>query len=329
MAVLVVGGAGYIGSHTVRGLLQSGQEVWVLDNLSQGHPEAVPAGKLLSGDLLDRSSLEAALQQPGIDAVMHFAAFAIVPESVADPAKYYQNNLVGTLNLLDAMRTTGVKRLVFSSTAAVYGVPDTIPIPEDAPKAPINPYGFTKLAMERALADYAHAYGIGYTVLRYFNACGAASDGSIGEDHNPETHLIPITLQVALGQRESLAIFGTDYPTADGTCIRDYIHVEDLADAHIRAIARIVPGEGQAYNVGTGVGFSVRQVVESARRITGRPIAVVEKPRRPGDPPSLVAAADKIRRDLGWSPRYTDIDAIIKSAWAWHEARPLGYRTQS
>ena len=327
MTILVVGGAGYIGSHAVRALERAGHEVWVYDNLSQGHAQAVPAGRLVEGDLLDRAALERVLRDRRIDAVMHFAAFTSVPESVADPARYYRNNLVGTLTLLDAMRDVGVGRIVFSSTAAVYGVPEVMPIPETAPTRPINPYGFTKLAIEQALADYARAYSLGYAVLRYFNACGASGDASIGEDHTPETHLIPIALQVALGQRDHLAVFGTDYPTPDGTCVRDYIHVEDLADAHLALLERVVGSEGTTltYNVGTGKGASVRQVLEAARRITGRPVAAVEHPRRPGDPPVLVASAEAIRGDLGWSPRYTEIDAIVASAWQWHSTHPRGY----
>jgi UDP-glucose 4-epimerase len=328
MAILVVGGAGYIGSHTVRELEKAGHDVWVFDNLDQGHAEAARGDRLIRGDLLDRAALDEALHGRQIDAVMHFAAFASVPESVADPAKYYRNNVVGTLNLLDAMRNAGVGRIVFSSTAAVYGVPDVVPISEASPTRPINPYGFTKLTIERALADYAQAYGLGYAVLRYFNACGASSDATIGEDHDPETHLIPIILQVALGQRERLSIFGTDYPTPDGTCIRDYIHVEDLADAHVRALERIEPGQGLTYNVGTGVGASVREVLDAALRITGRPIPAVEHPRRPGDPPALVASPAAIRRDLGWSPRYTTIDDIVASAWKWHSTHPRGYATR-
>ena len=328
MPILVVGGAGYIGSHAVRHLAQAGHEVWVYDNLSQGHAEAVAGDRLIRGDLCDRGALESTLRSHSIDAVMHFAAFASVPESVSDPSKYYQNNVVGALMLLDAMRSTGVGRIVFSSTAAVYGVPEVVPITEDSPTRPINPYGFTKLAMEHALADYARAYGLGFAVLRYFNACGASADATIGEDHHPETHLIPIVLQVALGQRESLSIFGTDYPTPDGTCIRDYIHVEDLADAHLRALDRIEPGKGLNYNVGTGVGMSVRQVVDAARRVTGRAIATVEHPRRAGDPPVLVASSEAIKRDLEWIPRFTSIESIVESAWKWHLAHPNGYRTR-
>jgi UDP-glucose 4-epimerase len=306
-------------------LLAAGHAVRVFDSLEYGHAQAVPDGLLHRGNLSDRGSLERLLRDHAIDAVMHFAAYTSVPESVAEPAKYYANNLAGSLNLLEAMRAAGCRKIVFSSTAAVYGVPDSVPILESSPKRPINPYGFTKLAVEQAMADYAAAYGFGFAALRYFNACGAASDGSIGEDHKPETHLIPIVLEVALGQRPSVAIFGTDYPTADGTCVRDYIHVEDLADAHVRAIERIEPGRGLTYNVGTGEGFSVRQVLESCRRVTGHAIPVIEKPRRAGDPPALVASSDAIRRDLGWSPKFTNIDAIVRSAWAWHSAHPEGY----
>ncbi|MDX2036269.1 MAG: UDP-glucose 4-epimerase GalE [Isosphaeraceae bacterium] len=325
MRVLVVGGAGYIGSHTVRRLLELGHEVTCFDNLIAGHAAAVPAGRLIVGDLADRGALDAALRDHEIEAVMHFAAHASVPESVRDPAIYYRNNVVGTLNLLDAMRDRGVGRIVFSSTAAVYGVPESSPISEDAPKNPINPYGFTKLAIERALADYAAAYPIGYAVLRYFNAAGASADGSIGEDHSPESHLIPIILQAALGVRESISVTGTDYPTPDGTCIRDFIHVEDLAEAHCLVLERIVPGRGLTFNVGTGRGYSVREVIEAARRVTGRPIRSIDQPRRPGDPPALVASSDALRRETGWTPRYPEIDAIVATAWRWHEGRPKGY----
>ncbi|WZO97869.1 UDP-glucose 4-epimerase GalE [Isosphaeraceae bacterium EP7] len=325
MRILVVGGAGYIGSHAVRSLIGAGHFVKVFDNLDAGHRAAVPEGLLIRGDLAEREAVEDALLAHRIDAVMHFAAFTSVPESVADPSKYYRNNLIGTLNLLEAMRSTGARSIVFSSTAAVYGAPDAGAISEQSPTRPINPYGFTKLTMERALADYAAAYGFGFAVLRYFNACGASADGTIGEDHSPETHLIPIILQVALGQRPHLSVFGSDYPTPDGTCIRDYIHVEDLAEAHRLVLGQISPGKGLTYNVGTGKGFSVREVIESARRVTGRPIAVVEHDRRPGDPPSLVASSDAIKRDLGWTPRYDEIDAIVASAWAWHSSHPRGY----
>lgn len=325
MRVLVVGGAGYIGSHAVRRLLLSGHDVRVFDNLIHGHPEAVPMELLTVGDLADRQSLDALLKREPFDAVMHFAAFTSVPESVSDPAMYYRNNVVGSLNLLDAIRDAGIPRIVFSSTAATYGVPEQNPIAETLPTKPINPYGFTKLVIENALADYAKAYNFGYVALRYFNACGASDDGSIGEDHSPESHLIPLILQVALGQRSDVSIFGTDYPTPDGTCVRDYIHVEDLADAHVLVLDHIQPGSGRAYNLATGTGYSVRQVIDAARRVTGHPIPANEKPRRAGDPPQLVASAEAIRRDLGWSPRYVDIESIVRSAWNWHKAHPAGY----
>lgn len=325
MNILVVGGAGYIGSHAVRYLLKAGHTVRVLDNLVFGHEAAVPAGVLIRGDLDDRSALKRAFATLPFDAVMHFAAFAYVGESVTDPAKYYRNNVVGTINLLDAMREAGVQKIVFSSTCATYGIPDTVPITEATPQNPINPYGFTKLVIERALIDYATAYGIGAAALRYFNASGASEDGSIGEDHEPETHLIPLILQVALGQRPNVTVFGTDYPTPDGTCIRDYIHVDDLADAHWRVLDRIQPGRLIVYNLGTGKGFSVNQVIDSARRITGRSISVVQGPRRAGDPPALIASADAAARDLGWTPRFVDIDSIVESAWRWHSTHPHGY----
>jgi UDP-glucose 4-epimerase len=327
MRILVVGGAGYIGSHAVRFLKDSGHDVWVLDNLICGHAAAVPDGRLIRGDLADRAGLEKALKEHEIAAVMHFAAHALVGESVSDPSKYYINNVVGSINLLEAMRAVGVSRLVFSSTAATYGVPDVSPIPETTPTQPINPYGRSKLIIERAMADYAHAYGLGYAVLRYFNACGASEDATIGEDHAIETHIIPLLLQVALGQRENVTVYGSDYPTPDGTCVRDFIHVLDLADAHLRALQAIKPGHGLTYNIGTGSGFSVLQVVEAARRVTGHPIPVILGPRRPGDPPSLVASPEAIKRDLGWSPRFTDIDKIIASAWKWHVSHPQGYKT--
>lgn len=324
MKILVVGGAGYIGSHAVKLLRAHGHEVWVFDNLGRGHAGSVPAEILVKGDLGDEAGIERALGDHGIEAVMHFAAYALVPESVSDPAEYYRNNVVGSLNLLDAMRAVGVRRLVFSSTCAVYGETES-PIREDAPKAPINPYGFTKLVIERALADYAAAYGIGYAALRYFNACGAAEDGSIGEDHDPETHLIPLVLQVVLGQRESISVFGTDYPTADGSCVRDYIHVEDLAEAHRLALEKIEPGKGLVLNLGTGRGYSVREVIEAARRVTGHPIPEVERPRRAGDPAELYADPRAAREALGWEARYTKIERIMESAWRWHQSYPRGY----
>lgn len=325
MNILVVGGAGYVGSHATRLLQRAGHEVWVYDNLTVGHREAVPEGRLIVGDLADRSTLEEALVSRRIEAVMHFAAFALVGESVSDPAKYYYNNVVLTLGLLDSMRKLGVNKLVFSSTTATYGVPSRVPIVEEEPQRPINPYGFTKLAIERAMADYAHAYGLGYAALRYFNAAGASPDGDIGEDHTPESHLIPLVLQVALGQRDKIMIFGDDYPTPDGTCIRDYVHVDDLGAAHLRALDLLEPGKGLEMNLGTGRGYSVLEVIESCRRISGHPIPAEIGPRRPGDPPELIADASRARRLLGWRPQYTEIDQIVETAWRWHQGHPRGY----
>ena len=325
MRVLVVGGAGYIGSHTVRLLNQTGHEVWVYDNLSMGHAQSVRSDQLIIGDLLDRPLLEKVLREKRIEAVMHFAAFAYVGESVQDPAKYYQNNVSATLGLFESMRRCSVSQFVFSSTTATYGQPEKIPIAEDTLQLPINPYGFTKLVIERALRDYAHAYGFSGAALRYFNAAGASADGAIGEDHSPETHLIPLILQVALGQRESIQVFGSDYPTPDGTCIRDYIHVEDLATAHLAALEKLEAGKVLEVNLGTGVGTSVMEVIEACRRASGHPIPVVMSPRRPGDPAELVAECSKARTVLGWEPRYNRIDQIVQTAWNWHRAHRQGY----
>ena len=325
MNILVTGGAGYIGSHAVRLLEQAGHEVWVFDNLSVGHRGAVAADRLIVGDLHDRALLISVLKEHWIDAVMHFAAFALVGESVADPAKYYHNNVVASLSLLDAMKTVGVRKMVFSSTTATYGVPDKIPIVESEWQDPINPYGFCKLVIEHALADYATAYGFGYAALRYFNAAGANPSGEIGEDHTPESHLIPIVLQVALGQREHITVFGNDYPTPDGTCIRDYIHVDDLGAAHVKALDFLKPGEGLKLNLGTGRGNSVREVIEACRRVTGHAIPEVVGPRRPGDPPELVADSTLAQKTLAWKPRYTKIDEIVATAWKWHQSHPNGY----
>jgi len=325
MRILVTGGAGYIGSHAVKLFLARGHDVWIYDNLSMGHRAAVPADRLIEADLSEGQRLDHALVLHRIEAVVHFAAFAFVGESVTHPAKYYQNNLVNTLQLLDALRRHKTARFVFSSTCATYGVPDKVPITEDEKQRPINPYGHTKLAVEYALADYAAAYGWGYAALRYFNAAGAAPDGTIGEDHDPETHLIPIVLQAAMGQRPAVEVFGVDYPTPDGTCIRDYIHVDDLADAHLLALEALAPGKHLRCNLGTGRGYSVREVVRAAEEVTGRKVPVKEGPRRPGDPPVLVAASDKVQRELGWTPRYTDIKGIIETAWKWHKAHPKGY----
>jgi UDP-glucose 4-epimerase len=324
MNIFVTGGAGYIGSHTVRLLAEAGHRVRVYDNLSEGHAAAVPAGSLFEGDLADEKRLVEGLLD-GFDCVMHFAAHCSVGESMEKPEKYYGNNVVGSLRLLLAMRKTGVKRIVFSSTAATYGNPVKTPIPEDHPTEPINAYGQTKLDFEHALKYYAGAYGIGYAALRYFNAAGAAPDAKIGEDHDPETHLVPIVLEVALGRRDAVAIFGTDYPTPDGTCIRDYIHVYDLAQAHILAMEAIEPGKGRVYNLGNGAGYSVREVIETARRVTGHRLPVKEGPRRAGDPPTLVASSEKIMRELGWKPRFPDLQAIVETAWRWHQSHPNGY----
>ena len=325
MNVMVVGGAGYIGSHAVRLLLDAGHSVCVYDNLSRGHRAAVPDGMLVQGELSDRKQVAATLREHNIDAVMHFAAFALVNESVNDPAVYYQNNVIAALELLEAMRETNVNKLVFSSTTATYGEPDVVPIPETTLQQPINPYGFTKLVIEQALADYAAAYGLGYAALRYFNAAGARPDGTIGEDHDPESHLIPIVLQVALGQREQITVFGDDYPTPDGTCVRDYIHIDDLGDAHLKALDRLKPGKGLCVNLGTGKGTSVREIVEACREVTGHPIPEVMGQRRAGDPPELIADARLAQQLLGWTPQYTDVHSIVETAWNWYRSHPNGY----
>ncbi|HUE70829.1 MAG TPA: UDP-glucose 4-epimerase GalE [Pirellulaceae bacterium] len=325
MNILVTGGAGYVGSHAVRLLVSRQHDIWVYDNLSRGHRSAVPAGRLITGDLSDQAHLTRVLEANRIEAVMHFAAFALVGESVSDPALYYGNNLLGTFHLLEAMRAAGVQKLVFSSTTATYGTPEKMPIAETTPQQPINPYGFSKLAVERMLDDYSHAYGLSFAALRYFNAAGASADGTIGEDHLPESHLIPIVLQVALGQRESIAIFGDDYPTPDGTCIRDYVHVEDLADAHLLALERLGGGRRLKLNLGTGRGYSVREVIDACRKITGHAIPAVLGPRRPGDPPELVADSTLARETLGWSPKYATIESIVETAWRWHQGHPRGY----
>lgn len=325
MNVLVVGGAGYIGSHAVKMLADAGHQVWAYDNLCRGHKEAVPTGRLILGEVADRPKLVATLREKKIDAVMHFAAFALVNESVNDPSLYYRNNVIAALELLDAMREANVMRIVFSSTTATYGEPAVVPIPETTAQEPINPYGFTKLVIEKALADYAAAYGLAYAALRYFNAAGADPGGTIGEDHDPESHLIPIVLQVALGQREKITIFGDDYPTPDGTCIRDYIHVNDLADAHLRALDRLQPGKGICLNLGTGRGTSVREIIEACRSVTGHPIPEVMGTRRAGDPPELIADARRAKAELGWEPKYKDVKTIVETAWAWHQKHPQGY----
>jgi len=325
MNVLVVGGAGYIGSHMVKLLDQNGHSVVVLDNLTTGFAPAVTAGQLIVGDMKDQETTESILRDHKIEAVMHFAASAQVGESVVDPAKYYRNNVIAALTLLEAMRRCNVKKMVFSSTCATYGEPQVVPITEKEKQAPVNPYGFTKLVIENALRDYASAYGFGYAALRYFNAAGASLDGSIGEDHDPETHLIPIVLQVALGQREHITIFGDDYDTPDGTCIRDYIHVNDLGSAHLAALERIQPGKGIEVNLGTGNGHSVREVIDTCRNITGHEIPEVMGTRREGDPPRLVADASLANQLLDWAPAMPDLKTIVETAWSWHKANPTGY----
>jgi UDP-glucose-4-epimerase GalE len=328
MRILVTGGAGYVGSHAAKLLAERGHEPWILDNLAEGHQPAIGRLPFIKADLLDRDHITGSIKENRIEAVMHFAALAYVGVSVTDPASYYQNNVVGSLSLFDAMRAANVRTIVFSSSCATYGAPERVPITEDHPQNPISPYGYTKLVVERILADYAHAYGFRYAALRYFNASGAASDGTLGEDHDPETHLIPLVLQVALGQRPSVDIFGTDYSTPDGTCIRDYIHVDDLASAHILAIEKLAAGkDGMALklNLGTGRGASVKEVIDHCRAITGQPIAARECDRRAGDPPQLVADATAARRELGWQPHFTEIRDVIASAWKWRQAHPRGY----
>jgi UDP-glucose 4-epimerase len=323
MRLLVTGGAGYIGSVCAQRLTRDGHEVTVLDSLARGHRPAVPDGvELLEVDLLDAEATEQALA-PGFDGVLHFAALALVAESVEHPERYYRGNVVASLNLLDAMRTAGIPRLVFSSTCAVYGEPDTVPIREDEPPSPVNAYGNSKLAVDRMIADECRAHGLAATSLRYFNVAGAS--GRLGEHHEPETHLIPLVLEAAAGRRSHVAIYGTDYPTRDGTAIRDYIHIEDLADAHVLALERVTPGTHAVYNLGNGTGFTVREVVEAVCGVTGRDFEAREEPRRPGDPPELVAASEKIRAELGWAPRKPEIETMVADAWAWAQAHPNGY----
>ncbi|MEH2301088.1 MAG: UDP-glucose 4-epimerase GalE [Nostoc sp.] len=323
--ILVTGGAGYIGSHTVLALKQAGYNVVILDNLVYGHRDLVEGilqVELIVGDTGDRALLDHLFKTRDIAAVMHFSAYAYVGESVTDPAKYYRNNVVGTLTLLEAMLTASVNKFVFSSTCATYGVPEFVPIPENHPQNPINPYGATKLMVERILADFDVAYGFQSVRFRYFNAAGANPSGLLGEDHNPETHLIPLVLMTALGKRESISIFGTDYPTPDGTCIRDYIHVNDLADAHILGLEYLLKGgDSEVFNLGNGSGFSVREVIAAAEQVTGISIPVEERDRRPGDPPILIGTSEKARTILGWQPQYLSIKDIVAHSWQWHQKR--------
>ncbi|MGO4540768.1 UDP-glucose 4-epimerase GalE [Paenibacillus sp. 2TAB19] len=326
MAVLVTGGAGYIGSHAVAALQERGEEIVVVDNLQQGHRQALLGGKLYEGDLRDAAFLDRVFQENEIDAVIHFAANSLVGESMKDPGKYYHNNVFGTLCLLEKMNEYNVRKIVFSSTAATYGEPESVPIDEFDRTLPTNAYGETKLAMEKMMKWFDVAHNIKFVSLRYFNAAGAHESGKIGEDHSPETHLIPIVLQAALGQRPHISVFGEDYATEDGTCIRDYIHVSDLADAHVLAVDRLRSGADSAvYNLGNGQGFSVKQVIDIARAVTGKEIPAVMEARRAGDPAVLVASSDRARKELGWNPKRNKLEDIIQSAWNWHSANPKGY----
>jgi UDP-glucose-4-epimerase GalE len=327
--VLVTGGAGYIGSHAAKALARAGYHVVVYDNLIAGHREAVRYGELVVGDITDLEAVRRALREHALGAVMHFAAFLDVGESVREPVKYYRNNVNGALTVLEAMALEDARSFVFSSTCATYGDPIETPIVETHPQRPINSYGDSKLAVERALPHFERAYGIHATALRYFNASGADPDGELGEDHSPEIHLIPRAIEAATGGR-GLQIFGDDYPTPDGTCLRDYIHVTDLADAHVKALEALAEtGRSSAYNLGTGTPQSVREVIESVERVTGRKVPWTLAPRRPGDPAVLYAAAQKAKSELRWTPRFADIDAIVRTAWDWHQSHPHGYRTTS
>jgi UDP-glucose 4-epimerase len=324
--VVVTGGAGYIGSHAVRALVDGGHDVAVLDDLSAGHAQAVPAGvRLVTAPIHDRDAVYKLLIDHRADAVMHFAAWLKVGESVQRPIEYYQNNVTGTLGVLEAMRDASVTRFIFSSTCAVYGEPETVPIVETLPTRPINAYGETKLTIERALPHLERAHGLTWISLRYFNAAGAHPDGTIGEDHADEIHLIPLAIRAANGG-PPLSVFGEDYPTPDGTCLRDYIHVCDLAGAHLRALERLERGGSSgAYNVGTGTPHSVRSVIDTVGRVVGRPVAWQSAPRRPGDPAVLYASSDRAQRELGWTPRYADLEVIVRHAWQWHSTHPRGY----
>lgn len=327
MAILVLGGAGYIGSHTVYELIDAGRDVVVADNLLTGFRAAVhPKARFYQLDIRDRSALDELFTKEKIEGVIHFAASSQVGESMSDPLKYYDNNLHGTMVLLQAMVAHGVDKIVFSSTAATYGEPERVPILETDRTDPTNCYGETKLAMEHMMRWVSRAHGLKYVALRYFNACGAHPSGAIGEAHNPETHLIPLILQVPNGQREKISIFGDDYPTKDGTCIRDYIHVSDLAQAHILALDHLLQGgESDVFNLGNGVGFTVKEVIDVARAVTGHPIPAETCPRRAGDPAQLIASSKKAVEQLGWKPKYNDLNTIIASAWKWHSAHPRGY----
>lgn len=328
--ILVVGGAGYIGSHMVKLLLQKGEQVVVFDNFSTGHRQAVLGGFIEQGDLRSPDDLDRIFRKYPIECVMHFAAFIFAGESMRNPAKYYDNNVLGCLRLMEAMRTHGVSQIIFSSTAAVYGDPVQVPIPEDHPLAPTNTYGETKRVMEGMLHWYEQAYGLRYVALRYFNAAGADPDGELGEDHRPEEHLIPLVLFAGLGRREHIAVFGTDYDTPDGTCIRDYIHVSDLCEAHYLALQRLRSGApSRVYNLGNGQGYSVLEVIRTAEEVIGKPIPTVYAPRRAGDPVRLVASAERARQELGWQPRYPQLHTMIEHAYRWFLQHPDGYASES
>lgn len=326
MAILVTGGLGYVGSHAVKLLVERGMQVVNLDNLTYGHVEAACGSEVVIGDIGDAGLLKDIFSKYRIDAVMHFAAFAAVGESVENPHKYYENNISKSLVLLEQMLAADVGRMIFSSSAATFGEPQVVPIPEDHPKEPTNPYGRSKLMLEEILAEYDVAYGLKSVSLRYFNASGADPDGTIGEDHTPEHHLIPLVLDVALGKREKISIFGTDWPTPDGTCIRDYVHVTDLAEAHLLALDALESGAPSAvYNMGNGSGYSVKDVISVAEEVTGREINAVAADRRAGDPARLVASSEKIKRELGWKPKYAELKTIVETAWNWHANHPNGF----
>ena len=326
MAILVTGGAGYIGSHCVSTLLEQGADVVVVDDLSTGHRESVKGGRLYIGSVADKDFLHEVFRKESIEAVIHFAAYSLVGQSMQIPDRYFRNNVTAGLSLIETMIEFNVPYLVFSSTAATFGEPENIPILEDDRQLPTNPYGESKLMVERMLKWCDQAYGLKFCALRYFNVAGARDDGSIGEDHRPETHLIPLILQVAQGRRERLSLFGTDYPTKDGTCVRDYIHVDDLIDAHVLALNYLRAGNpSTAFNLGNGQGFSNREIIDAARRVTGHPIPVSEEDRRPGDPATLIASSQKAIEVLGWHPRYTNVEDIIATAWKWHTTHPTGY----
>ncbi len=328
MRILVTGGAGYVGGFAARHLTAAGHEVSIVDNLSEGHRASAAGEHFYEGEIGDRALVTRVVKERGIEAVMHFAAFAYVGVSVEDPRSYYRNNVAETLSLLESLIDAGVSSVIFSSTCSTYGETNEMPLTEESAQAPANPYAFTKYCIERMIRDFSAAYEMKYVLLRYFNAAGAAADGSHGEDHRPETHLIPLVLQTLLGQRESVKVFGSDYPTPDGTCVRDYVHVEDLARIHELAASWCLEapaGGGEVFNVGTGCGSSVLDVIRSAESVTGKRVPHEFVARRPGDPPRLVASCDKAQAELGWRPRYTDLDEIVRTAWAWHEGHPNGY----